>query len=138
MKKTFMISALILPVVCLWPTCAYALGFTIATAAGLVAATAAGGVGLTGVGLAVGAGITGALAYGGVKAFSSMTKQPETSTQPAALPPPPSVDKAAVEAKESIDKKRRAVSRNKTIFTSPFGLNEEDKSGLATKTLLGE
>jgi len=116
------------------------LGFTIAAAIGGSLATAAGG--LTAAGIAIGAGITAATVGAGVyatsKIFGGSKQSGSQATAPAALPAAPSVDKATVDAQESIDKKRRATARNKTIFTSPFGLNEEDKSGLATKTLLGE
>jgi hypothetical protein len=130
MKRVFTISALILLGVCLWPDCAYAIAFTAAAAAGLTGAAlaTAGTIGVV--------GLAGAGAYAASKMFGGSKSSQSTTPQP--LPEPPSVDKAEVAAKESIEKKRRAVARNKTIFTSPFGLAEEDKSGLATKTLLGE
>ena len=103
----------------------------------VVAAATAAGIGGTmaaGLGAAALAGTIGA----GVYAVNKMTKQPKTASAPAALPAAPSVDSATVAAQESIDKKRRAVARNNTIFTSPFGLSNEEKSGTATKTLLGQ
>ena len=104
----------------------------------VVAAATAAGIGGTmaaGLGAAALAGTIGA----GVYAVNKMTQQPKSqSAAPAALPAPPSVDSATVAAQESIEKKRRAVARNNTIFISPFGLSNEEKSGTATKTLLGE
>ena len=107
---------------------------------------------LTAVGTAIGLGagtaatvggavVVGAAAYGGYKAISgAATSSSPTSTTPTiqALPEAPSVQVAETQAKESIEKKRRAVARNKTVYTGPLGLSEEDKSNLATKTMLGE
>lgn len=112
---------------------AHAIGFTIA--ASIAALTAAGA--LTGAGLAVGAGITAATIGLGAYAVKKLTAQPKSAAAPAALPAAPSVDTAALAAKESVDKKRRAVARNQTNFTSPLGLKDEDKSNIALKTLTG-
>jgi hypothetical protein len=49
----------------------------------------------------------------------------------------PSTTSASNVAEESIKNKRRAISRNRTIFTSPSGLTDEEKSGLTLKTLTG-
>jgi hypothetical protein len=54
------------------------------------------------------------------------------------LPQAPSVEAAEVTAKESVENKRRAISRNRTIFTGPSGITEEEKSGLSLKTLTGQ
>lgn len=117
------------------------IGFTIATAAGLTAATAAGGVGLTGVGLAVGAGITAATVGLGAYGMSQAMKPPKMPAA-AALPKPvqqatPSVAKAEAAAEKDITTKRRAMARQKTIYTGPLGITEEEKSDITKKTLLG-
>ena len=47
--------------------------------------------------------------------------------------------KAEAAAKADIDKKRRGIARNKSIYTQSTGLTPIDKqSSLAQKTLLGE
>jgi hypothetical protein len=66
--------------------------------------------------------------------------QPSQSYSAPALPAAPaapSQDTAEVQAKESIENKRRAISRNRTIFTGPQGLSDEEKSGTSLKTLTG-
>lgn len=107
-----------------------------------IAFTAAAAAGLTGAALAT-AGTIGTMAIAGAGAYTASklfggSKTSSQSTTPQALPEAPSTSKAEVAAQEDIEKKRRAVARNQTIFTSPFGLAEEDKSGIATKTLLGQ
>jgi len=54
-----------------------------------------------------------------------------------ALPAPPAIDYAAERAKENIDKRRRSIARNETVFTNPLGLTAEEKSQTTKKTLLG-
>lgn len=109
-------------------------------AAGITAA--AGALGATAATAAtigtIGAGIAAAgAAYGAISMVGKAMSGGGGSSAPAALPAPPSQDRAAQTAKESIDKKRRAQSRNKTVFTGALGVSEEQKSGIALKTLTG-
>jgi hypothetical protein len=125
----------------IWPKSAYAIGFTIATAAGLTAATAAGGVGLTGLGLAVGGAITAGTIFGATKALGSAMKPPKSPDLPP-LPKPPSLSDTGpgsptAKAKAETTERRKAVARNKSIYTSPLGLTPLDKSELNLKTLTG-
>lgn len=116
------------------------IGFTLAAAAGMTAVAAGAAVGtaatLTTAGLVVGAGITAATVGAAAWGMSSMMKPKSQSMQ--ALPAPPDVKAAEAAAAADIDKKRRSQARNKTTYTSPLGLKDEEKSGVATKTLLGE
>lgn len=99
-------------------------------------------VGLSGTAATVGgAAITGLAAYGatqmiGGDGMGGMEAPSMPSLQP--LPEAPTVEKAEVAAQESIINRRRAISRNRTIFTGPLGITEEEKSGLFLKTLTGE
>ena len=87
---------------------------------------------LTWTTVAVEAGVAMA---GTAMVMSATQKQDEPSFTP---PEAPSTDAAKLAADEAITKKRRATARNETNFTGPLGLNDEDKSGLTQKTLLGE
>ena len=102
-----------------------------------VAAMTAIGVGAS-MATAVGVGVTAATIGLGAYAVNRMTQQPgSSSTTPQPLPAAPSVDSAAAKAEESVKNKRRAISRNKTIFTNPMGLSDSEKSDTALKTLTG-
>jgi hypothetical protein len=104
--------------------------FTSAVAAGVTggALLAAGAASAATIGLG---------AFAATKLIGGMTKKQGAPAAPKALPEAPSVDRAEIAAKESIDKKRRAVARNKSVFTGPLGLQPEEKSGIALKTLTG-
>jgi hypothetical protein len=119
----------------LFPESAYAIGFTAAAAA------ASAGIISAGTAAVVGTGITAATIGLGAYAASQMFKKPKTpsisqQTQPL-KDAEPSLKKAELEAKMEVDKRRRAVSRNKSIYTGPLGLTEADKSDISLKTLTG-
>ena len=107
--------------------------FTTAIGMAVLGATAS-----TAAATAVGVGLTGLAAYGATKMIGGMMNKPKTPSLPAAQQAQePSVDRAAELAKVDLDKKKRAMSRNQTIFTSPLGLSDEDKSNTTLKTLTG-
>ena len=89
---------------------------------------------MAGFTLGMGLAIAG-MALAGSMAYSSSQKPKESDFS---VPQAPSVDDASAKAKEATDKKRRASARNTTNYTGPLGLSDEDKSGLATKTMLGQ
>ena len=73
---------------------------------------------------------------GAIQAFKK-PKEPSAPSVPN-LPEPPTVADAEASAQERVEKKRRSIARNKTVFTSPLGLTDEQKSSVATKTLTGQ
>ena len=82
---------------------------------------------------------TVAIAAGVAMAGTAMVMSSQKEDTPSFTPPAaPSTDDAKMKAQEAITKKRRGAARNATNFTGPMGLNNEEKSGLTTKTLLGE
>lgn len=109
-----------------------AAGITAAAGAMGAAAATAATIGTIGAGIVAAGAI-----YGGVSMLGKAMSGGGGGSAPAALPAPPSVDRSAQIAKESVDKKRRAVSRNKTVYTGALGVSEEQKSGIALKTLTG-
>ena len=128
MKKVLFLFILTGILLILSPSSAYAIAFTAAAAAGL-----------TGAALATAGTIgTVALVGGGAYALSQMTKQPKTPSFQSTTPTPPSTEAAKKAAQEETTKRRRAISRNRSVYTSPTGLTPADESNLATKTLLGE
>jgi uncharacterized membrane protein YebE (DUF533 family) len=93
-------------------------------------------IGLSGTAATIGgAAAVGAAAYG-VKSFLTPKEPKAPDIQP--LPQAPSLESAEVAAKEDVDRKRRAIARNRTIYTDPLGLSPAEKSGIALKTLTGQ
>ena len=119
----------------------YIGGLTTTTAATAATATTAATVAttsLTTAGVVAGAAVTGAAVVGGAAAIGSMTNKDSATPTIQALPGSPNERAAEIRAKADIDNKRRGAARNKSTYTSPLGLSDEDKSGIATKRLLGE
>ena len=98
-------------------------------------------IGLSGTAATVaGAALVGTAAYGASKLIGG--KQEGGSKESAApaiqpLPKAPSLASAEKDAQKDIENKRRAIARNKSIYTDPVGLSPSEKSGIALKTLTG-
>ena len=109
-------------------------------------ASGAGGLLASGIGalgsFAGSAGGASLLSFGAQALMSKGSQSQQSSSGAAApqvyaLPAAPTTAKAKTVADESVKNKRIAISRNRTIFTDPLGLNESEKSGLSLKTLTG-
>lgn len=130
---------LTLIIICI-PTSAHAFGFTAAAMVGALTVSGVAGTALTTTGALVGAGLTGLAGFAGFKALSALSGgKTETPKVQSVQTPGSDGGQSAAEAKvkADIDKKRKGVARNKTVYTNPVGLTPKDKSEASLKTLTG-
>lgn len=81
----------------------------------------------------VAAAAVGSLAAAGASIYSSM-QQP--SKPDVSMPKPPKQEDAQKKAELAARKRQKAISQNKSIYTTPLGV--EDEADIARKTLLGQ
>ena len=115
---------------------------SIGLALGSTVAASATGIGAFGVGVAAVGAAGAAVGYSqysasqGRKDIKSAKHDADVANQQAIAESVALKKTSASQAKESILSKQRAISRNKTTYTSPLGLGEEAKT--VKKTLLGQ